>query len=136
MLEKEVNRSQSPAEKPYQLTVEQRPQYLYIYVTGENDNYEISRRYWLEVAEHCRRTNSKKILIDEDIKEDASLADVYQLASELPQMGFFGVRIAFFDRYAAHQDLNEFGELVAINRGLYGKIFNNFDEAETWLLLD
>ena len=56
--------------------------------------------------------------------------------TDLAQMEFLGVRVAFYDRYAEQQDLNEFGELVAVNRGLYGKIFNNIDEAKNWLLFE
>lgn len=122
--------------KPYQITFEQRPQYLYVYVSGEKDSYEISRRYWLEVADECRKTGYKKVLIDEDIAEVVTIAEVYQLASEIPLMGFQGVRVAFFDRYAAHTDLNQFGELVATNRGLAGRVFNDFEEAENWLSRD
>ena len=62
------------------------------------------------------------------------MAEGFQLAADLPLMGFRGVRIAFCDRYAAHQELNEFGEIVATNRGLFAKVFNNFNEAENWLL--
>lgn len=64
------------------------------------------------------------------------MGEMYQLASEIPQLGFFGVRIAFVDRYIEQQDLNEFGEFVAVNRGLHGKIFNDVKEAEKWLLSD
>ena len=120
--------------RPYEIAFERRPGYLYVYVSGEHDSYEISRSYWLEVAEHCRKIDCNKILIEEDIPEAVSPADMYQLATELPKMGFLGVRVAFYDRYADQQDLNEFGELVAVNRGLYGKLFNDINEAEDWLL--
>jgi len=46
------------------------------------------------------------------------------------------VRVAFFDRYAEQNQLNEFGELVAVNRGITGKIFNDIQTAEEWLLCD
>jgi len=59
---------------------------------------------------------------------------MYQIASEIPQMGFLGIRIAFVDQYIEQQSLNEFGEIVATNRGIHGKIFSDFDEAEKWLL--
>ncbi|MGI9056210.1 MAG: hypothetical protein ACR2F2_10465 [Pyrinomonadaceae bacterium] len=125
-------REESP--KLYQITFEHRPQYLYVYVTGDHDSYEISRQYWLEVAGECSKTEYKKVLIEEDIKELISLSEVYQLASELPLMDFQGVRVAFFDRFAEHDELNQFGELVATNRGLLARVFNNFEEAENWLL--
>lgn len=122
--------------KPYQITFEQRPEYLYVYVTGDADSYEISRSYWLEVSAMRAETGYKKILIEEDIPEAISISDMYRLASELPQMGLFGVRLAFVDRYAEQNELNEFGELVAVNRGIMGKIFNDLTAAEEWLLSD
>ncbi|MCU1289636.1 MAG: hypothetical protein JWN60_1865 [Acidobacteria bacterium] len=120
--------------KNYHITFEQRPQYLYVYVTGKHDSLEISRQYWLEVAANCQKLNCKKVLIEEDIPIAISMGDMYQLGTDISQMGFRGVRIAFYDRYAEQNELNEFGELVTVNRGLYGKIFNDVNEAETWLL--
>lgn len=73
-------------------------------------------------------------MIEEDIKETATIAEVFRLSAELPFMGFRGVCVAFFDRYAEHQELNEFSELVSTNRGLFGRLFNNFNKAEKWLL--
>lgn len=122
--------------KPYRITFEQRPEYLYVYVTGDHDSYEISRSYWLEVSAMSAESGSQKILIEEDIPETVSISDVFRLACDLPQMGFFGVRLAFVDRYAEQNELNEFGELVAVNRGITGKIFNDIQTAEKWLLSD
>lgn len=130
------NQLSSNENKLYQLTFEQRPEYLYAYITGDRDSYEISRGFWLEIAEMSQNTGYKKVLIEEDIPEAVSISDMYRLATELPQMGFYGVRVAFMDRYAEQNDLNEFGELVAVNRGMMGKIFNDINAAEEWLLLD
>jgi hypothetical protein len=129
-----MNISDSNAAKPYRISFENRSGYLYVYVSGEHDSYEISRRYWQEVADQCARLKAAKVLIEEDIPEVISMGEMYQLASEIPELGFFGIRIAFVDRYIEHQDLNQFGELVAVNRGLHGKIFNDLDAAEKWLL--
>jgi hypothetical protein len=49
-------------------------------------------------------------------------------------MGFSDKKIAFVDRIADQAELNSFGELVAVNRGLNVKIFKSVDEAEKWLL--
>lgn len=122
--------------KPYQITFEFRHEYLYVYVAGMRDSYEISRQYWQEVADICAEKKIKKNLIEEDIPELVSMTEVYRLASEIPTMGFFGIRVAFVDRYTEQHDLNQFGELVAVNRGLYGKLFNDITEAEKWLLVD
>lgn len=123
------------ASKLYELSFEHRPQYLYAYVCGEHDSYEISKKYWQEVADECQKTGYKKVLIDEDISANVSITEIYEFASEIPKMGFQGIRVAFFDRYhLEQQEINSFGETVATNRGLFSRIFTDFDEAEKWLL--
>lgn len=126
--------TQADLVKDYSLVFEHRPQYLYASVAGERDSYEISRRYWQEIADHIKTTDYERLLIDEDIEEEASVIDVFELVSQLAGMGFVGIRIAFYDRKIDHHDVNSFGELVASNRGLNGKVFNDFDKAEKWLL--
>ncbi len=120
--------------KLYNLEFEERTDYLYAYVSGDKDNIEISTQYWREIADECRRTKCRKLLIVEDLKEMGSTSETYQLASEIPNMGFFGIQIAFVDQHIEQRPLNEFGELVATNRGIYVKIFNSIEEAEKWLL--
>jgi hypothetical protein len=128
--------SDGASQKPYALTLEQRPGYLYAYVEGEHDSYEISKAFWQEIAQEVVRSGVDRVLIDENIVESASLADMYQLASEIPTMGFGSTRVAFVDRHLDHQEINSFGELVAVNRGMRGKLFNDFETAEKWLLRD
>lgn len=125
---------ENSSSKPYHISFEYRPNYLYVYVSGEHDSYKISHQYWLEVADECNKTGYKKVLIDEDIKESVSIGEAFQIAAELPLMGFRGVCVAFYDRYAEQHELNEFGELVATNRGFFARVFNDFNEAENWIL--
>ena len=128
------NQTPPDSSKPYKLTFERRPQYLYAFVTAERDSYEISRQYWQEIADECKKSGIKKVLIEEDIAENISMPDMYKFCSEIPQLGFFGIRVAFFDRQPDQQQLNQFGETVATNRGLFSRVFNNFAAAEKWLL--
>ena len=120
--------------KPYKLEFQRKDDYLYAHVTGEKDSLQISRQYWHEIADECKRLKSSKLLVVEDIMEAVSMMEMYQIASEIPQMGFYGVRMAFVDRQIGQKELNQFGEIVATNRGIYGKIFNDVAEAEKWLL--
>ena len=119
--------------KDYSITFEHRPAYLYAYVTGEKDNYDISRRYWQEISDRIHANGYTSVLVDEDIVETASVIDIFQLVSEFADMGFTGIRIAFYDRRIEHHELNEFGELVASNRGLNGRAFNDYGLAEKWI---
>jgi len=122
------------SEKPYEITFEYRTGYLYVFVAGEQDSYEISKQYWQEIAAECRKSGVKKVLIEEDIKENVSMQDMYEFAAEIPRLGFFGIRVAFVDRQQQHHELNRFGETVATNRGLFSRVFNNFEAGEKWLL--
>ena len=121
--------------KLYSIVIETRPQYLYAYVRGDKDSFEITTQYWSELADICAENATKCLLVDEDLKEQVgSMSEIYQTAGEVSSMGLNGVKIAFFDRHSDQHDLNLFGELVATNRGLFCKVFNDFDEAERWLL--
>lgn len=119
--------------KQYRINFELRPDYLYVYVEGDHDSYEISMSFWREIARECEARGSERVLIDENILENVSLGEMYKVASEIPSM-FSGIAIAFYDRRADQADVNEFGELVAQNRGVIGRFFAEFDEAEKWLL--
>lgn len=125
--------AEAGSEKLYSLTFEHRPQYLYAYVVGEKDNYEISRQFWQEIADHLKQTDYDRVLIEENIEESASLMDVFRLVSEIVSMGFSGIRVAFHDRKIEHNELNEFGALVASNRGLNARVFNDGELAERWI---
>lgn len=120
--------------KLYTLRFEERGEYLYAFVKGEKDSYEISRRYWKEVADECHRLKCQKVLIEEDINDEMSTTEMYQFTSEIMSIGYSGVRVAFVDRYFNQRELNKFGELVATNRGFLGKVFDDAEEAEKWLL--
>lgn len=129
-----MNVSGSADSKPYRIKFEHRSEYLYAYVSGEHDSAEISLAFWREIAAEYRKTNYQKILIEEDILESVSPADMYEIGSEIPKLGFTNVRVAFFDRYLDHHELNQFGVLVATNRGLRSRVFSDFAQAEKWLL--
>jgi hypothetical protein len=118
----------------YTLTFEERPGYLYVYVEGPHDSYEISRSFWLRIAQRAAEIEAAGVMIDENIAENVPLADVFKLAAEIPEMGFGDIPIAFVDRYLDQNEANEFGALVAQNRGANGRVFNSTSAAEEWLL--
>lgn len=122
--------------KLFSLRFEHRTGYLYAYVSGEHDSYEISRQYWQEIADLLKTTEYARLLVEEDIIENSSMSEVFQLGSEMAGMGFGGIKIAFFDRHIGHSDINDFGALVGSNRGLHALAFDDFEKAETWLLAD
>lgn len=126
--------SDEEIDRQYKLTFELRPGYLYAYIEGEHDNYEITKAYWLKIVAEATRTGIRRILVDENLAENSNTVDVYAGASKLPEMFAPGTKIAFVDRFIEHNDLNEFGELVAVNRGANGRVFTDIAVAEKWLL--
>jgi len=123
--------------KPYSITFELRPDYLYAYIKGDADSYEISNAYWQEISAEIASSKAQKLLVDEDLSQPVeSMSDVFKGASERSFMGLSGVKIAFVDRHADQHEQNLFGELVATNRGLYCKVFSDFEEGERWLVSD
>ena len=119
--------------KPYLISFEENPEYLYVYVEGDRDSYAISMSFWNEIARECTERGSRRVLVDENIKQNVSIADMYAVASEIPML-FTGIAIAFYDRHADQAAMNEFGELVAQNRGVIGHFFADIEKAKTWLL--
>lgn len=121
-------------EERYRLRFEERPGYLYACIDGISDSLDISRSYWQAVADEVQARDAEAVLIEENIPVNGTFADVFQLATEIPTMGFGRCKVAFFDRYLEQHEINAFGELVATNRGLNGRVFNSYDDALEWLL--
>ena len=120
--------------KLYNLELEERKDYLYAYVSGDKDSVEICTQYWHEIADECQRIKYSKVLIVEDIRETVSMTEMYEICTEIPYMGFIGIKIAFVDRRTEQREVNEFGGLVVTNRGVNAKLFDTVEEAEKWLL--
>ena len=112
---------------------EDRGEYLYAYVTGPKDSQEISIDYWQRVIDECRKRDFKKLLIEEDLPNQATTVEIFNMIKALAEMITFPLKIAFYDREAEHLDLNLFGETVAVNRGVDGRVFPDLEDAVNWL---
>ncbi len=121
---------------PYDLRFEQHPQYLLARVSGPEDSLEVSVAYWQEVAAEAIRQGVRRLLVVENFPNNGETADLMALGRFLAELGLQEIRIAFVDEQPDHLDRNRIGELVAVNRGLRGKVFDNFADAERWLLAE
>jgi hypothetical protein len=120
--------------KPYEIIFEDRIQYLYVSVSGEQDNYNISKQYWTEITDHIKTTNHTKLLVEESLEETVSMEEMFRLVSEFPEMGLSNVKVAFADLKLDQLLSNQLGGLIAKNLGFKAEIFNNVHDAEVWLL--
>lgn len=117
---------------PFTIVYEDRGRFLYASVTGSQDSLEVSRAFWTAIGEECRRRGFDRVLVIESFEQKGPLADVYEVASELPQI-MRGIRIAFIDRELGDLEQNMFAETVALNRGATGKLFMDEARAVAWL---
>ena len=124
------------AQSSYTLRFEDRPGYTRAHVVGDRDTVEISLAYWREIERHCREHAVRSVLVVEEIKERAAVLDIYEVASGLVALGFSDIRIAFVDRNVDELPMMQFGETVARNRGIDGRVFARETDAEAWLAQD
>jgi len=61
-------------------------------------------------------------------------ADAFESSRDIVALGLDGIKIAYVDLDPANHQNNQFGELVAENRGAFAKVFTNEKDAEEWLL--
>ncbi|MDG5470017.1 hypothetical protein P9J64_17000 [Deltaproteobacteria bacterium IMCC39524] len=118
----------------YEVTYKEKPEYLYAFIRSLHEERHEALSVWTRIAKECRNRGYWKLVIEEDIGSQFSTIEMFQFAAKLPEIGFIGIKLAFIDRQAGDHDLNLFGEDVAVNRGLFGKIFKDIGEAEKWLL--
>jgi hypothetical protein len=119
-------------EKPYDIDLQDRGEYLYVRVGGGKLSADIAAAYWNEIAEKCFELNKNKILIEKEFKDSVSAAEMLEMSSYLGQL-LPTRRIAFVDRFG-HEEINELGKKLARNRDVIMQIFQNASDAEHWLL--
>ena len=112
---------------------EDREGYLYSYVSGEKDSLAISIEYWHRVIEEAYKRESRRLLIEEDFPNQLTTVEIFTLIEAISKMLIAPLKMAFIDRRTEQNELNMFGETVAVNRGVYGKVFSDIGEAEKWL---
>ena len=121
-----------PAEKPYDIEIENRGDYLWILVGGEKLTSAIAIAYWREIAAKCQETGCKKILIEKNFRQSVGPAEMLEMAESLGDL-MPGQRVAFYDRFE-HSSINELGKKLARNRDVMMQTFKNVHDAEKWLL--
>ena len=120
--------------KPYQLTFIYRPKYLHAIVEGTEDSFEISNAYWTEIVHECKRRKLKKVLVEERIEENVSLAEAFDVGEMNSKRDFGHAVVAFVDIYEDHDGINEFAARVSNNRGQLIRCHESIAQAEKWLL--
>jgi hypothetical protein len=120
--------------KPYELTFDERPLYLYARITAEKTDVPMSIQYWTSIVGKCEELGVDRVLAEQIVSGGLDTTEMFTLARAVAAMQPLGVKIAFVDPFVHNYEQHQFGELAATNRGLWAKVFTTVPEAENWLL--
>ena len=118
---------------PYELVFTEQPDYLRADVSGDHDSVAISTAYWSEIAQRCRETGVRKLLVVERLEEKATLGDTVEIVDALVALGFKDIVIAYVDLNEEAALLSH-TDLLAKWAGLRGRTFSRVQPAIDWLL--
>ena len=118
----------------YTLSFELRPGYLYACVKCETQTVKLSDEYLVEIVAKCREVHCHRLLLEKDIAEPLSIAQLFLVAEHLANMQVGHLKIAVLDRQSKHLEDNDFEIMAGNNRGINSQIFVDHTAAEEWLL--
>ena len=127
---------ENQSDRKYTIVFEDYPTYLYALVHGESYGYEVLTGFLKEIADEAAARGFNQVLIEENISSGATKEDAFRVASELPELGFAGVRMAYVDRFLDQEEVNEFGRDVAVHNGIDVRLFGDQASADRWLTSD
>lgn len=116
-----------------QIRFEDRLGYLYAEVSGPRDSRAISTAYWMRIAERCDARRARKLMVVEnlgDFEGDRNMAD---MVDAIIAMGLGRLKVAFVTGRVEEMARLEHGEILAIERGANGRVFESTALAERWL---
>jgi len=120
----------------YSISIEQRPRYLYVTVTGDN-SVETIARYMADVRAACVRLRIANVLVVGNLAgPSVSMLDLYKVvAAASDDTAGIGLRAAYVELNPARSDDNmRMAENVAQTRGIPARAFRDIATAEAWLL--
>jgi hypothetical protein len=120
-------------QRPYILTFDERPQYLYARVTGERMTLEIARNYLKDILDECRELQYQRLMIERDVPEQLPTTKFPQLASDFVRLGIEDLRIAFVDRRIDDIGLLRFAAAATRALGINVRVYRGRPEARRWL---
>jgi outer membrane receptor for monomeric catechols len=118
----------------YEMTIEDREEYVYACVTAPMMSLQIGVDYSNQLMFHLRTTGHKKVLFIRETPEMASEAHYSVVASILANMLPAHITLAVVDRSHAHQFVKEAIRAEAETKAKNINAFDTFEEAEEWLL--
>jgi hypothetical protein len=119
----------------YQLTIEERPTYVYAKATGERTPAN-ALRFLEEAYVACVKSGRPDLLLDMQFTGPSlNTTSIYQVISQRVPDGRNLRKIAYVDDSIDFDPgMPVFAETVAVNRGVNVRLFQSVELAEEWLL--
>ena len=115
------------------LKFEERSDYLYAEVSGPRDSRDISTAYWQRIAAHCEQRKTRKLMVVENLGDFHGDRDMDSMVDALIAMGMGRLKVAFVIGRVEEMPRLEHGEILAMERGANGRVFESTALAERWL---
>ena len=112
---------------------EDRLDYLFAEVTGPRDSEDISTAYWQRIAEQCERRKTRKLMVVENLGDFVGERNMSSMVDALIAMGLGRLKVAFVIGRIEEMARLEHGEILAMERGANGRVFESTSLAERWL---
>lgn len=125
---------------PYQIDLSIHETYIRAHITGQRIPGQAtanSMAAWKQITAACQDHDLFRVLAVFDLTGPLPTMSAFKVASSLHEIGLnWRFRIAFVDPHLESLPENQFGETVAVNRGVQVKVFTNETDALPWLLAD
>ena len=118
----------------YALTIEPKPGYLHVVVTGDNTRDTVIR-YMDEVVRACTLRQCFRVLVEERLAGPRlGTLDVFEMVATGSTRFLRTLKaMAYVDVNAPTQEMMQFAENVAVNRAFPVRVFPTVIAAERWL---
>jgi len=120
---------------PYQVTVDERPTYVYAKAVGELTAANVVR-FLEEAYAACVKSGRSDLLLDMQLTgQSLSTTNIYNVMSQRVRDGLKLRKIAYVDSTTAvDPGMAHFAGNVAVNRGVKVHLFHTVPLAEEWLM--
>jgi hypothetical protein len=117
----------------YQLTIEERPTYLYARADGDMTAAN-ALRFLEEAYAACVKSGRSAVLLDMQLHgPNLNTTSVYEVISKRAADGTKLLQIAYVPHMTDDVSMAHFAETVAVNRGVNVRLFQSVVAAERWL---
>ena len=120
--------------RPYELTFEERPDYLYVCVRAQIIDLEVAILYIDEMMMHLSVLGWDRVLFVRDTPMMASDSHYAIVGNTILNMLPVDIKFAFVDKSPSRELVQKTAEAAAARRNLHLRTFDTVEEAEQWLI--